>query len=162
MVRLEHFNEGIGRAISWLTLAMVLITFVVVVLRYFFSIGWIAMQETVTYLHACVFMLGAAYTLRADAHVRVDIFYQKFSQHGRDWVDLLGTLLLLFPVSLFIAWVSVDYVWVSWRVLEGSPESGGLPGVFLLKTLIPLFAILLILQGTVIVFKKAAALRGRR
>ncbi len=145
--RLDQIAEYTGRFISWATLLMVLITFLVVVLRYVFDLGWIALQESVTYLHASVFMLGAAYTLKHQGHVRVDIFYQKMSPRSRAWVDLLGTLLLLFPVCGFIFWVSWEYVLNSWDVLEGSREAGGLPGVFLLKTLILLLPLTLGLQG---------------
>lgn len=145
--RLDSINEWTGRTVAWLTLAMVIVTFTVVLLRYLFNIGWIAMQESITYMHALVFMLGAAYTLKHEGHVRVDIFYSKFSARARAWVDLLGTLFLLLPVCLFILWISWDYVASSWRVLEGSREAGGLPMVFLLKSIIPLMAGLMILQG---------------
>ncbi len=145
--RLDQIAEYMGRFISWATLLMVLVTFLVVVLRYVFDLGWIALQESVTYLHASVFMLGAAYTLKHQGHVRVDIFYQKMSPRSRAWVDLLGTLLLLFPVCGFIFWVSWEYVLNSWDVLEGSREAGGLPGVFLLKSLILLLPLTLGLQG---------------
>ena len=118
-----------------------------VVLRYLFNIGWIAMQESIVYMHALVFMLGASYTLRHDGHVRVDIIYNRLGLRGRAWVELLGNLLLLMPVTLFIIWVSWDYVASSWSLLEGSREAGGLPGVFLLKTTIPLMGLLLLLQG---------------
>lgn len=145
--RLDQIAEYTGRFISWATLLMVLITFLVVVLRYAFDLGWIALQESVSYLHASVFMLGAAYTLKHQGHVRVDIFYQKMGSRSRAWVDLLGTLLLLFPVSGFIFWVGWGYVLNSWDVLEGSREAGGLPGVFLLKSLILLLPLTLGLQG---------------
>ncbi len=145
--KIDVLNEAIGRLISWLTLGMVLITFTVVILRYAFNLGWIAMQESVTYLHALVFMLGAAYTLKHDGHVRVDIFYSKMGIRGRAWVDLAGTVLLLLPVAGFILWVSWDYVTSSWSLLEGSREQGGLPAVFVLKSAIPALSILLILQG---------------
>jgi TRAP-type mannitol/chloroaromatic compound transport system permease small subunit len=144
---LDRFAEATGRVIAWLTLGMVLITFTVVVLRYLFQSGSIALQESVTYLHACVFMLGAAYTLKHEGHVRVDIAYQKFTPRTRAWVDLLGTLLLLFPVCLFILFVSLEYVATAWSIQEGSREAGGLDGVFLLKTAIPVMAVLLLLQG---------------
>lgn len=144
---LDAFADRTGRAIAWLTLAMVLVEFAVVLLRYAFDLGWIAMQESVTYLHGLVFMLGAAYTLRHQGHVRVDIFYQKRSPRGQAWVNLFGTLFLLLPVSLFIAWIGWEYVADSWQVYEGSREAGGLPGVYLLKTLILLLPALLILQG---------------
>lgn len=144
---LDALIEWIGRAVAWLTLGMVLVTFLVVLLRYVFDLGWIAMQESVTYMHALVFMLGAAYTLKHDGHVRVDIFYRTFSPRTRAWVDLFGVLVLLLPTCGFILWVGWDYVASSWSVSEGSREAGGLPGVFLLKGLILLMPALLILQG---------------
>ena len=131
----------------WLALALVLVTFAVVVLRYLFQFGSIAMQESILYLHASLFLLGAAYTLKRDGHVRVDIFYRGFTPRGKALVDLLGSLLLLLPVCSFLLWVSWDYVAGAWALREGSPEAGGLPFVYLLKTLIPLAAALLILQG---------------
>ena len=144
---LEAISDWVGRGVAWLTLGMVLLTFLVVLLRYAFDIGWIGMQESVTYMHGLVFMLGAAYTLRHNGHVRVDIFYRKLGVRGRRWVDLLGTLLLLIPTCLFIAWMSWDYVGVSWQVHEGSREAGGLPAVFLLKTLLLVMPLLLLVQA---------------
>jgi len=144
---IDRMAELTGRALAWLTLAMVLVTFTVVILRYFFNTGSIAVQESVTYLHAAVFMLGAAYTLKHDSHVRVDIFYRTMSERGQAWVNLAGTLALLLPVCGFILIASWDYVAVSWSMREGSREAGGLDAVFLLKTMIPLMAVLLLLQG---------------
>lgn len=140
-------SERIGWAVSWLTLAMVLLTFAVVMLRYLFNLGWIAMQEISTYLHGTLFMLGAAYTLRADGHVRVDIFYRPLTKKGKAWVDLLGTLFLLLPVCIFLFWMSWAYVAASWSVHEGSREAGGLDLVWLLKGVILLMPVLLALQG---------------
>jgi len=142
-----------GQAISWLTLLMVLITFMIVVLRYVFDTGWIAMQESVNYLHAINFMMGAAYTLQKQKHVRVDIFYQRFSEKQKAMVDLLGTLLLLLPVSAFIIWVSWDYVSASWAMRESSGEAGGLPWLYLLKSLLLLMPLLMIIQGTAWILK---------
>ena len=144
---LDGLSERVGRAVAWLTLGMVLVTFAVVILRYAFDLGWIAMQESATYMHGLVFMLGAAYTLKHNGHVRVDIFYRKLGPRGRCLVDLLGALLLLIPTCLFIAWVGWDYVLSSWEVLEGSREAGGLPAVFLLKSLILVMPLLLLLQA---------------
>ncbi|MGV6827621.1 MAG: TRAP transporter small permease subunit [bacterium] len=144
---LDRFSRLTGQLVSWLTLTLVLVTFAVVVLRYVFDLGWIAMQESANYMHATVFMLGAAYTLHAQGHVRVDIFYEKFGPRGQALVNLLGTLLLLFPITGFIFWVSWEYVSASWSVWEGSREAGGLPGVFLLKSLILLLPLTLALQG---------------
>lgn len=144
---IDRLNEWTGKSVSWLTLAMVLVTFIIVILRYAFDIGWIALQESVAYMHALVFMLGAAYTLKHDAHVRVDIFYQRCSARTQAWIDCLGTVLLLLPVNAFIIWSSWEYVADSWDILEGSRNSGGLPGLFLLKTCIIVMAVLLMLQG---------------
>lgn len=144
---LGRIAETVGNAAAWLALALVLVTFAVVVLRYLFQFGSIAMQESILYLHASLFLLGGAYTLKRDGHVRVDIFYRGFTPRGKALVDLLGSLLLLLPVCSFLLWVSWDYVAGAWALREGSPEAGGLPFVYLLKTLIPLAAALLILQG---------------
>lgn len=157
---LEGINEWIGRLVSWLTLAMVVTTFAVVVLRYAFDLGWIAMQESVIYLHAMVFLLGAAYTLKHEGHVRVDIFFRKLPAIAQAWVDLLGTLFLLLPVCGFIAWISWDYVVQSWALKEGSREAGGLPWVYWLKTLIPAVAVLLILQGLAAMLRSALFIAG--
>lgn len=157
---LDRCAELTGRIISWLTLAMVIITFAVVVLRYVFETGSIAMQESVTYLHAIVFMLCAAYTLKHDAHVRVDIFYRRWPERTQAWIDLLGTLLLLVPVCVYIIASSLDYVSVSWSIREGSQEAGGLDGVYLLKTAIPAMAGLLLLQGMALAVRKVLFLAG--
>lgn len=144
---LDRLAGFTGRTAAWLALALVLVTFTVVLLRYLFSVGSIALQEAILYLHAGLFLLGAAYTLKADAHVRVDIFYRRLSRRTRALVDLLGALLLLLPVCAFLLWISWDYVAVAWSLREGSRETGGLPYVYLLKTLIPVGAGLLIIQG---------------
>jgi len=158
--KLDALAEFTGRVVAWGTLLMVLVTFAVVLLRYLFDTGWIAMQESVTYLHATVFMLGAAYTLKHGGHVRVDIFYQRLGMRGKAWVNLLGTLSLLLPMTIFIFWVSWDYVAESWKVMEGSREAGGLPGVFLLKTLILLLPLTLLLQGLSLVLKSLQVISG--
>ena len=157
MKNLAHTIEGliekIGNFIAWFTLFIVFITFIVVVLRYVFDVGSIALQESTTYLHAFVFMLGAAYTLKHDAHVRVDIFYRKMSASKKAWVDLIGTLILLFPVCLFILYSGWDYVFSSWGLLEESGEAGGLAYVYILKSTLILMPILLMLQGAALVMK---------
>jgi TRAP-type mannitol/chloroaromatic compound transport system permease small subunit len=144
---IDALHYKLCKLVSWFTLFMVLITFLIVVLRYGFSLGWVAMQESVMYLHAMVFLLGAAHTLRVNEHVRVDIFYRQFGHKGKARVDIFGTLFLLMPVNFFVLAMSWDYVLSSWHVLESSPEAGGLPLVFALKTLILLFAITMNLQG---------------
>lgn len=157
---LEAVNEWVGRLVSWLALAMVLVTFMVVVLRYMLDIGWIAMQESVTYMHAILFMAGAAYTLRYQGHVRVDIFYRHFSERSRAWVDLLGALLLLMPVCLFILYESWGYIGDSWAVYEGSREAGGIEGVYLLKSMILVMGGLLIVQGLASILRCRLYLAG--
>ena len=144
---IDKITDSTGKLISWLTLFMVLLTFLIVVLRYGFNISWIAMQESVLYFHGTVFMLGAAYTLKADGHVRVDIFYQNFSIKGKALVNLLGAFFLLLPVCIFIFYISFDYVAASWRIMEKSSEAGGLPLVYLSKSLLLIMAISLSLQG---------------
>jgi TRAP-type mannitol/chloroaromatic compound transport system permease small subunit len=157
---IEHFIDWSGRTVSWLTLLMVIVTFIIVVLRYVFDIGWIALQESVTYMHAMVFLVGASWTLQQEAHVRVDIFYSRFSPRTKAWVDLGGSLLMLLPVMIFVAWISWAYVIDSWGVFEGSREAGGLPAVFLLKSLILVMAVMLILQALVQIARSVQTLRN--
>lgn len=140
-------NELLGRAIAWLTLALVLMTFVIVVMRYLFHAGSVAMQESLLYLHSLIFLLGAAYTLHHNGHVRVDIFYRPMSARRKAWVDLLGALFLLIPFCAFIFIISWEYVANSWSYYEGSSEAGGIDAVYLLKTLLLVMPATLLLQG---------------
>tara|TARA_B100000941_G_C28474258_1_gene538233 strand:- start:842 stop:1285 length:444 start_codon:yes stop_codon:yes gene_type:complete len=126
---------------------MLFVTCCIVLARYALNIGSIAMQEAVMYMHGIVFMLGIPYTLKHRGHVRVDIIHQKLSTKGKAYIDTFGTLVFLFPVSIFLFLSSLDYVAFSWSVYETSAMPGGLPGVFIIKTLIPVMAILLFLQG---------------
>ena len=161
MKYIDVLTDIVGRAIAWLTFAMVLVTVTVVVLRYGFDTGAVRMQESVTYMHALVFMLGIPFALRHGAHVRVDLFYSRIGDRQRAVIDLCGHLLLLAPVAAYIFVSSLDYVAASWRVREASAEVGGIPGVFLLKTLIPAMAALLFLQGIAESLRLLAALRNR-
>ena len=146
---IDRVSELTGRLTAWLTLAMVLVTCLVVVLRYVFDIGFIWLQESVTWMHAVVFMLGAAYTLEREDHVRVDVFYRRFGERGRAVVDLLGVVLFLLPLCGWIGWSSWDFVATSWRIGEASRESGGLPYplVPLLKSVLVVMPAALALQG---------------
>ena len=144
---IDLLTEGLGRVLSYLSLLMVLLMAAVVLLRYGLNSNSIALQESVTYLHGVLFMLAAAYTLKHDGHVRVDIFYRDFQPATKAWINCLGTLVFLLPVCGYIFFSSLHYVAESWRVREASPLPGGLPGVFLLKSLIPLFAFTLCLQA---------------
>lgn len=144
---IDRLNHVIGRSAAWLTLVMVLITLLVVVLRYGFQIGSIALQESIMYINALVFTLGAAYTLKEQGHVRVDIFYSNFSDTNKAIVEIFGVVCFLFVTAAFIAWSSWDYVSVSWRIQESSPETSGLPFVYLLKSTIYVLIALMCLQG---------------
>lgn len=157
---LDCLTEGVGRAIAWLVIIMMLVQFAIVVLRYFLGINSIVMQESVMYMHATVFMLGAAWTLKRDGHVRVDIFYRRLSERSRAWVDFMGTLLLLIPVMLFIAITSYRYVLTSWAIMERSPD-GGIPGVYLLKSLILAMVALLLFQAVAQLIRQALIIRGK-
>ncbi len=146
-MNLSRVADWTGHLIAPLTYVMMLLSCVVVFARYLLDVGLIPITETILYLHACVFMMGIAYTLRAGAHVRVDILYQRLSTRGQALVDLLGACLFLLPLTVFIVVTSLDYVSLSWRLQEASAEPGGLPGVYLMKGLIPLMAVLLGIQG---------------
>ena len=159
--RVDEINEYVGRAISWLTLLMVVITFAVVILRYVFSLGWVWMQESYVWLHGIIFMVGAGYTLLRNAHVRVDIFYRPASDRYRAFVDLLGAVFLLAPMIIVVFLGSWDYVIKSWEGLEESREAGGLPGLFVLKTFLWIFCCLLALQGMSLSARSILVIKGK-
>lgn len=157
----DTISTVIGDAARWLALSLVIVTATVVIQRYVFGFASTKLQETVIYMHAFLFLLSAASTLLADGHVRVDIFYAKLSERGKAWTDLIGTYLALFPMALLILFVSTPYINASWRILERSRESDGLPLVFILKTAIPLFAVLIILQGLASALRAALTVSGK-
>ena len=144
---IDTFNERLGRGIAWLAFAMVLVMGLIVVLRYAFQIGSIALQESVIYINALIFTFGAAYTLKQQGHVRVDVFYNRLPPRLRGLIDLLGTAIFLSLTVGFIIWASWDYVAISWRIREGSAESSGLPFVYILKTSLLVLPGLLLIQG---------------
>ena len=160
---LDRFSTVIGKTTAWLTLFMVLVTFVVVVMRYAFDFGFIWLQESVIWMHAVVFMLGAAYTLRDEEHVRVDVFYRAMSPARRAWVDLIGVLIFLFPLCGFLALNTWDFVLQSWSVREASREPGGLPYPFIpiLKSVILLMPVTVALQGLSLFLRSLRTVRGR-
>ena len=144
---LRNFIAVCGKSVAWLTLVMVLLTFTIVILRYGFNMGWIWLQESLTYLHVAVFTIVAAWTLQQDGHVRVDIFYADMPEKKRALTDLLGTLVFLIPFCIFVLIIAWPYVANSWKLLESSREAGGLPLVFLLKSLILILPALLLAQA---------------
>lgn len=145
---ISGMNDLIGRALAWLTIIMA-ITMLLVILGRVFNIGSLAIQESVTYMHALVFMLCLAYTLKEQGHVRVDINYRRMNFLQKAWVDVIGSIVFILPFSIFLIAISWNFVLESWRIKEGSPNPGGIQGVFLLKSLIPLAGFLLALQGLV-------------
>ena len=152
--------ERLGNVLNVLMMALVCVVIVVVIGRYFFDIGSIALQELTTYLHSTVFMLGISYTLKHDEHVRVDIFYRNFSEKKQAIVNVIGGLMFIFPMSIFIGWSSWDYVLASWSIMETSTENNGLPFIYLLKTVMLIMPFLLAIQGLITVAKNLLALYG--
>ncbi|MDN2565913.1 TRAP transporter small permease subunit [Aquibium sp. A9E412] len=157
---LDQVNRIVGATVRWLALAMVLVQFATVILRYVYGISFIFLNESVLYMHGALFMLGAGYTLLVDGHVRVDIFYSALSRRGRAAVDAFGAVAFLFPAMLLLSWYAWPSVRNSWAVLEGAISVGGIPASFLLKSLIPAFCALLVVQGLACLLRDAAVLAG--
>lgn len=157
---LDLLQRWLGAALVALTPCVVLLCFGLVAARYGFGKGSLAVQEAMLWLHACVFMLGMAWALRHERHVRVDVLHARFSSRTRAWIEVGGHLLLLLPFALFLLWISLDYVAASWQVRESSREPGGLPGLFLLKSLILLSAWLLAVQSLALCVQQLRAVRG--
>ena len=144
---LDGISYSTGMAVRWLALGMVLIQFLIVIARYVFGFSDVAVQESVLYLHGTLFMLGAGYTLLVNGHVRVDIFYSRLGPKGQGRIDLFGHLFLLIPTMIALIYWSWPSVVNSWKILEGPISVGGIKGVFLLKSLIPAFCVLLLIQS---------------
>lgn len=160
---IDRISISIGRAAAWLTLAMVLVTFLIVVIRYVFDSGFIWLQESLVWMHAAVFMLGAAYTLQMEEHVRVDIFYRDMSERRRAWVNFLGVLLFVFPLCAFFVVTALSYAGASWSLHEISLNAGGLPypAIPLLKTVLIIMPVAVALQGLSLLLRSLRTLRAR-
>ncbi|WP_372609316.1 TRAP transporter small permease subunit [Halomonas sp.] len=154
---IDSLNSGVAHVVRWLALFMVLIQFAIVVGRYVFGVNSIAAQESVLYFHATLFMLGAGYTLLVDKHVRVDVFFAKLGAQGQRRIDIFGHLFLLLPSMAALLYWSWPSVRNSWKILEGPISVGGIEAVFLLKTLIPLFCILIMLQAIALLIRLLSA-----
>lgn len=157
---LDAINHTVGRIVRWLAIIMVLVQFGIVVLRYVYGISFIALNESVLYMHATLFMLGAGYTLLVDDHVRVDIFQAKASPRGKAAIDVFGHIALLIPSMLALLYWSFPSVRNAWSIYEGAISVGGIPAVFLLKTLIPAFCILLLVQSLACLMRNLLRLRA--
>ncbi len=162
MIIIDKLIKHIGQVISWLTLLLVLVIVVDVFLRYVFNTTSAASFELEWHLFAAIFLLGAAYTLQNDKHVRVDVFYHRFSESGKAWVNLIGTVFLLLPFCVVAFWESLSFVSSSHAVLETSPDPGGLPARYIIKSAIPLGFFLLGLQGISVVLKSISKIRNER
>ena len=149
-----------GRFTAWLVLSMVLTTFVVATFRYGFSLGWVWLQELYVWMHGAIIMVGVGYTLLHDGHVRIDIFYRAASERAKAWVNLIGTLVFLLPTVATVTWFIFPYVMLSWSRFEASREAGGMEGLFIWKTTMLMFCILLFLQGAALALRSMLVLRG--
>lgn len=157
---IDKVTESVGQTISWLNIAMVLLTCFTVVMRYVFNHSSIIAQESIMYLHATIFLIASAYTLKHDEHVRVDIFYHRLSPKGKATINLLGTIFLLIPVMTFIGWSSWPYIASSWSIFETSQEAAGIPLVYLLKSLIVIMVVGMLLQALSEILSSIAELFG--
>jgi TRAP-type mannitol/chloroaromatic compound transport system permease small subunit len=158
---IDRLNETIGVSVAWLALILVLVEFTVVLMRYVFGVGSVKMQESIVYMHAIIFMVAAGYTLLHDGHVRCDVFYAAAPPRRRAIIDLIGVALFLLPTCALIAWAAWPYVAQAWAAREGSPEGSlGIPGVYLLKSIILVFAALVALQGVALAIHSALRLTG--
>ena len=158
---IDYINKIIGRYTAWLILGIVLVQFLIVVMRYIFGIGSIFVQEMIIYQHAIVIMLSAGFTLFVDGHVRLDIFYRVASMRIKSIINITGVICFLFPMCIVIWVYSWPYVFQSWRVLEGSKETSGIPAVFMLKTTVLIFAKLLFLQGISLLIKSFSQISNK-
>ena len=144
---IDQMNEWIGRVVAWLLLVMVVVQFAIVIMRYVYGLSSIFVQESIVYMHATLFMICSAYTLKHDGHVRVDVFYRDASAKTKALVNFLGSIFFLLPVCGVFWWKSWGFVIQSWLVHEGSRETSGIQAIFLLKTELWLFALLMAVQG---------------
>ena len=160
--RIDRINRAVGRAVAWLVLLMLLLQVALVAGRYAFGFGSIWLTESVVYAHAAVILLASAWTFMTGGHVRVDVLYAQATPFNRAMIDLAGSVLLMMPFALVLIWLSVPYAARSWAILERSQEASGLPLVFVLKSLIPAFAVMMALQGVAQVIRSAKVLAGPR
>ena len=154
----DKINEFVGKNISWFIILMVIVQLAIVMSRYIYGIGFLKLQELLIYLHGSLFTLAAGYTLHKDEHVRVDLIYREASQKYKSLINIFGSLIFLIPFCLLTFSTSLPYVRRSWKILEGSPETSGLNAVFILKTVLIIFPILLLLQSFSIIIRSSASL----
>ena len=156
----NRLNEAVGFGVSWLTTLLVLVVCYDVFTRYLLKMSIVAVQELQWHLFAVIFLVGAAYTLKHGGHVRVDVFYSRFSEKAKAWIDLVGSLVFLIPFSILAIWSSQGFVAQSFALGETSPNPGGLPYRFVLKLVIPVGFLLLALQGIALAFRSLLKILG--
>jgi TRAP-type mannitol/chloroaromatic compound transport system permease small subunit len=158
---IDSMNEWVGRGVAWVTLLVVLVVFVDVVMRYLFRTSFVFTQEMEWHLFAFIFLMGAGYTLLYDGHVRVDIIYQRLGPKGKAWINFIGVVFFLIPGCIMIIDTSTHFAYTSWQVLEGSPDPGGVPFRFLVKSTIPVGFGLVLLQGISLGIKSFYGILGK-
>ncbi len=158
---IDWINEKAGMFAGWLTTLLVLNVFYDTIMRYAFNKGNIALQELEWHIFSAIFLIGAAYTLKYNGHVRVDIIYTKLNSKSKAWIDLIGTFVFLIPFCLVIIFSAKGFIMNSWAVREISPDPGGLPARYVLKAIIPAGFFLLLLQGLAQAFKSLLHLMGQ-
>jgi len=149
----EKIQEGAGAISSFLTVVLVLLIVGDVVGRYVFNVGSVALQELEWHIFAIIFLMAAGYTFKKGEHVKIDVLYNRFNSRKKALVDITGTVLLLFSFAGFVIYYSIEFIWASYSIHEGSPDPGGLPARYLLKTVIPLGFILLAMQGVAFLYE---------
>lgn len=157
----NSLNEKIGTAISWLTLVLVLVVCYDVFTRYLLETSVVAVQELQWHIFSIIFLIAAAYSLKHDKHVRVDVLYTRFSEKNRAWIDFFGSLIFLIPFCALAIWCSQNFVESSFKFAETSPDPGGLPARYILKACIPLGFFLLLLQGFGLAFDSLLTALGK-
>jgi TRAP-type mannitol/chloroaromatic compound transport system permease small subunit len=158
---IDTLNEWIGRGVAWVSLALVLVIFTDVVMRYLFNTSFVFTQELEWHLFGFIFLIGAGYTLLHDGHVRVDIIYQRLGYKGQAWVNLMGVIFFLIPGCLMVVATSWKFMLNSFLILEGSPDPGGIPFRFLIKGCIPAGFVLLLMQGVSLAIHSLLQITGR-
>jgi TRAP-type mannitol/chloroaromatic compound transport system permease small subunit len=158
---IDRLNEKVGQNIAWLTLTLVLVTTYDVIMRYLFDITYVFIQELEWHLFAVLFLIAAGYTHLKGDHVRVDIVHANLSPHAQAWIEIIFGVLFLFPTCFLLIWTSIPFVINAWTVLEGSPDPGGIPARYILKSVIPLGFILVALQGVSATIKNLFVVLGK-
>ncbi len=159
---IEALNDNIGRGLALFVWGTAILCAVVVFLRYVLHESFVWMQELYVWMHAVVFMVGAGYAMRRDAHVRVDIFYSKWNSRTRAMVEIIGTLAFTLPWVAVLAWLAWPYIRVSWTIMEGAAQPGGLPFTYLFKTVVLVFCFAVGLQGLAVIARSILVLLGDR